>query len=42
MKEYQNPEVLRKLYWEEGLSLNQIAKKIRCTQHTYTLPYEKF
>lgn len=27
MKEYQNPDVLRKLYWEGGLSLNQIAKK---------------
>jgi len=27
LKEYQNPEVLRKLYWEEGLSLNKIAKK---------------
>lgn len=28
MKEYQNPETLRKLYWEEGLSLNQIARKL--------------
>jgi predicted DNA-binding protein YlxM (UPF0122 family) len=29
MKDYQNPEVLRKLYWEEGLSINQIAEKLK-------------
>lgn len=27
VKEYQNPEVLRRLYWEEGLSLDKIAKR---------------
>lgn len=27
MKEYQNPEVLKKLYWEEGLSTVKIAER---------------
>jgi len=29
MKKYQDPELLEKLYWREGLSINQVAKKLK-------------
>ena len=29
MKDYQNPEVLRKLYWKEGFSITQIANQFK-------------
>jgi len=41
MKEYQDPEVLRKLYWGESLSLNQIAKKLDVSLTTIFLHMKK-
>jgi len=34
MKEYQNPEVLRKLYWNKGLSQITITKKLNISEDT--------
>ncbi len=42
MKDYQNPEVLRKLYWDERSSLNQIARKFSVTSGTIFYFMEKF
>lgn len=41
MKEYQNPEVLRKLYWGEGLSLRQTASKFSVS-NTDILKFMRF
>jgi len=43
MKPYKNEETLRRLYWEEELSLNQISGRLDCSLRTvyrYFLKYE--
>jgi DNA-binding transcriptional regulator YiaG len=42
MKDYQNPEVLKKLYWKERLSQREIARKFGVSQRTINHWMKKF
>lgn len=42
MKEYQNPEVLRKLYWDDGLSQIKIAKEFGVSKTIISYFMRKF